>query len=202
MHELLTELGDDYVAVAGELPPRVPPILALDQRFGENHDLRGALEVPEYFLTVGPEYEGLELAAEAYEMRRPGQIIARQFGEWPDDAPAPVPKQVLGASSRRTAEYAVAFRAAGLTRYAVARPLVRAPRGAMLGRRPQVRARALAELAARLPQWHSGTNDRVVAFRHHSERGWLRHALLLSAAQAVVSGRLQGSPPTSSKPTP
>lgn len=199
--ELLTDLGDDYVAVGGMLPSGVPPVIALDERFGENADLRAdwTQNVPEYFLVVSSGYTDVQLAAEADELRRPGAVLAAQFGDWPEDAPPPPPKQVLTGGGRRGAEYAVAYRSKGRTRFGIARPKVLAARGALLGRRPQTRARALAMLASDLPQQPEAWQLKVVGFRHQSDPAWLRHALLVSAAQAALSGRL--APPSASSPS-
>jgi hypothetical protein len=189
--ELLSDLGDDYMAVGDEQLVRVPPIIALDQRFGENDQLRAdlAARAPEYMLMVGPEYDEVELARDPHEVVRPGKAIARQFGDWPHDAPMPRPRQVL-TEGRPGAEYAVSFRSAGETCFGLARPHVVAPRGTLLGRRPEQRSRALAELASRLPDRTSASGLRIAGFRHQPDLGWRRHALLVSAAEAVARGRM------------
>jgi hypothetical protein len=196
--ELLSDLGDDYMAVGDEQPVRVPPIIALDQRFGENEKLRVdlAARAPEYLLVVGPEYDEVDLARDPHEMVRPGKTIARQFGDWPHDAPMPRPRRVLTEAGRRGAEFAVSYRNGGATRFGLARPRVVGQRGSLLGRRPEQRVRALTEVASRLPYRTSASGLRIAGFRHQPDLGWRRHALLVSAAEAVASGRVTPGQPT------
>jgi hypothetical protein len=198
---LLEQLDDDYAAVEGVRSAPVPPLVARAGTFGENPQARAAIGelIPEYFLPVTGELTECPLRRHPYE---PHALLLREhFPLWPQGTSSPQPRQLLGGRSRHGAEYAVAYRpsAGDDTLFAICRPTVAAGADELLGRRPERRARELAELAIRLPEPDEVTLDRVTGFRHLDEPGWARSALLLFSLQAVLTGRLE--PAASPTPT-
>lgn len=195
--ELLATFAEDLPVVEPLAAGPPPPLIGLDQRFGENAALRTdiASAVGEYLLEVGGEYVDFgPIRLHPYETRRANALLQDFFPEWSEGTAPPQPREILTGASRRGREYAVAFRREERTRYGLCRPIVSVPRGELLGRQPQERATQIAALAAEVTELNAAESLRAADFRHARDSGWERHSLLMSALQGLLTARLQAAP--------
>lgn len=192
---LVSQAGRDYeTREPGVLATRgVPPVVILDPWFGTDHSLRATLAatVPEYVVAIRGE-DALRNAVRShpYETADLGRPIQDLFDPLPETGRA-VSREILNDSpTRRGREYVTGVRRAHDAAYAIARPYVPLPPGALLARLPDDRAAALAALAASIDDTRAASRLRVSDFHHPTPQGARRQALLASCFEAMRTGRL------------
>ena len=192
---LVSQAGGDYetrepgaLATVG-----ASPVVILEPLFGTDHRLRTELAkiVPEYVVAIdGDEVLGNAVRAHPYEAVDLGRRVQDLFDPLPDAGPA-LSREILDASrTRHGREYVTGTRRGRLAAYAIARPYVARPPGALLGRLPDDRAVVLADLAASISDSRAASRLRVSDFHHPTPQGVRRQALLASCFDAMRAERL------------
>jgi hypothetical protein len=179
---LIGDLVADYRALETMTVP-LPPVFAVDPRFGENAQLREEMAelVSEFFCEVSAAYTDHRLATHPYEQQY-YEPIADYF-------PGPAPHRPRKALSSCGGEYAACLADAADTtkRFGIVRPQLPLPRGGLTGRRLEQRVEELVEMSGRLPALDWARRLRVAGFRTSSDTAWLTNALLLSAYPALTA---------------
>lgn len=192
---LVSQAGGDYQRrEPGAFATRgVPPVVILEPWFGTDHSLRAALAatVPEYLIAIyGQDVLRNAVRSNPYETVDLDRRIQDLFDPLPETGPA-VSREILdGSATRRGREYVTGARRGQEAAYAIARPCVPLPPGALLARLPDDRAAALADLAASIDESRAASRLRVSDFHHPTPRGVRRQALLASCFEAMRAGRL------------
>jgi hypothetical protein len=192
---LVSQAGGDYekrepgaLATSG-----VPPVVILESWFGTDHSLRAGLAaaVPEYLVAInGEDVLRNAVRSNPYETVDLDRRVQDLFDPLPEAGPA-VSREILdGSPTRHGREYVTGARRAGEAAYAIARPYVPLPPGALLARLPDDRAAAIADLAASIGDSRTASRLRVSDFHHPTSRGVRRQALLASCFEAMCAGRM------------
>jgi hypothetical protein len=169
------------------------PVVILDPWFGTDHRLRAALAeiVPEYVVAIrGEDVLRNAVRVHPYETVDLTRRVHDLFDPLPETGPAASREILDGSPTRDGREYVAGARRGPEAFYAIARPYVALPPGALLARLPDDRATALAGLAASIGDSHAARRLRVSDFHHPTPQGVRRQALLASCFEAMRAGQL------------